>query len=198
MDRRPTVILVIVFVVVLGAGIFLTKTPAGTKLMTTETPTPTVLPKLLSGWPVDQATKIDVHSSENGEFLLQKGADGNWAIDGLNQPIDGGKVSELISSLSSLDTIDTMPASTTLDTVGLQSPTYALSLTGSNGDNEDLLIGNVTPTGSAYYVRLGQGDIVLVRKSSLDEAINLLSVEQLAVKPTQTAVPTGATPTTAP
>ncbi len=194
MVRRPTVVLLIVFVVVLGAGFFLTKTSVGEKLMTTETPTPTVLPKLVS-WPVDQAVKIDVKSSQNGEFLLQKAASGNWEIAGLIQPVDNGKVGEMVSALATLDNIGSMPASTTLDSVGLQSPAYTLVMTASSGDNETLQIGNATPTGTGYYVRLGQGDIVLVQKSSLDEVINLLSVEQLAVQPTGTAIPAGvATP----
>ncbi len=192
MIRRPTFILLIVFVVVVGVAVFLTKTPTGIGLMQTETPTPTVLPKLLSGWPVDQAVKIDVQSRENGKFQLERPSEGGWAVVGLAQPTDTGKVEQLLSSITALDAIDTMPASTAPEAVGLDQPAYTLTFTSSGGDREVVQIGNATPTGSGYYVRVGQGDIVLARKSSLDEAIGLLSVEQLAVQPTEMAVPTGA------
>ena len=198
MIRRSTIILVFVFVVVLGAGIFMTKSPTAARLLETETPTATVMPKLLAGWPVDQANSINVESVDNGAFQLQRTNGGSWSIEGLKTPLDPGKVEELISALSALDNISVLPASTSLDTVGLKSPAYTLTLTGSGGESEIIQIGNVTPTGDAYYARLNQGDVVLVRKSSLDEALNLLSVEQLAVQSTETANPEGAAPTPAP
>ncbi len=197
MIRRSTILVLVVFVVVLAAGIFLTELPTAARLLETETPTATVMPKLLSGWPVDRATSINVESVENGAFHLQRVNGGSWTVAGLETSIDPGKVEELISTLSALENIDTLPASTGLDTVGLQSPAYTLSLTGSGGETEIVQIGNVTPTESGYYVRLNQGDVVLVRKSSMDEVLGLLSVEHLIVQSTETAVPEGATRTPA-
>lgn len=189
MVRRPTLIVLGVFVVVLAVAVFLTKTPTGMGILQTETPTPTVLPKLLSGWPVEQSAKIDVHNSQGASFQLQRETGAGWAFVGQQRPVDPGKVERLLVSLAALETIDRLNPSTPLEAAGLQPPAFTLTLTSSAGDLKTIQIGNVSPTGNGRYLRVDQGDIVLVRKTSIDEVTGLLTIDQLISQPTETAIP---------
>ena len=80
--------------------------------------------------------------------------------------------------------------------MGLDQPTYTITLLLSNGKQIGLYVGDQTPTGTGYYARADNAQAVVVAKTELDKVINLLKTPPLAATYTPTmTMTTTSTPT---
>ncbi len=101
-----------------------------------------------------------------------------------------------------MDTLTQIPP---LDSVGLTTPAYTITITTADATIVVTDIGTLNAIGDGYYVRVDSGQVVLVDKVVMEDVINLLTNPPLLptatpeVTPTETVAPIGsgsqATPT---
>lgn len=192
MIRKPTLILLAVFVVMLALAVFLQRTP-GVK-DSQQTPSVTPYPKLLAGLASAEITRIDVERSQPAEqWQIERNSGQQWVFSEANgKTVDAGKVEQLLSTLTSTNVINALEATTDLQPLGLDAPAATIVLTGKDGESYTLHVGNLTPPETGYYLQLNGGAPVIADKYAVEDVLNLLEPDQLAV-----ATPTSPAPTEA-
>lgn len=189
MIRKPTLILLAVFVVVLALAAFLQRTPVAQDSQ--RSPSVTPYPKLLTGVSPADITRIGVEKSQPaGQWQIEKNSNQQWVFSEANEKtVDAGKVEQLLSSLTSMNVINSLEATTDLQPLGLDAPTATILLTGKGGESNTLHVGNLTPPETGYYLQLNDGAPVIADKYAVEEVLNLLQPDQLAA-----ATPTSLAP----
>ena len=77
-----------------------------------------------------------------------------------------------------------------LDVVGLDKPTYKITITFSGGKTHNLAVGSVTPIQDGYYASLDGGASEIVDKTGLDALLGLLTQPPYVATLTPVAAPT--------
>ena len=137
-------------------------------------PRPDEPPKILS-LAEDQIRRIEILKKDAEPTVLEKDQGGNWEMTAPRPlRVDRDAVSSLTSTLSSLNS-DRLIEEKAGDPgpYGLHQPAVQVLVTLKDGKTHKLLIGDETPTGGGYYVRL-EGDprvftIASWNKTSLDK-----------------------------
>ncbi len=189
MIRKPTLILLAVFVVMLAVAVFLQRTPGMNESQ--QTPSVTPYPKLLAGLASADVTQIGFETSQPaGQWQIEKNSGQQWVFSEANgKTVDAGKVEQLLSSLTSMNVINSLEATTDLQPLGLDAPVATVVLTGKDGESYTLHVGNLTPPETGYYLQLNDGAPVVADKYAVEDVLNLLQPDQLAV-----ATPTSPAP----
>jgi hypothetical protein len=197
MIRRGTLIVLAIFVLLIGATWYLEWSPAG-QARARGTPTATAYPKLINLGP-GQFNKIEMKDS-NGTFAIQINLNNTWSFaDAQNTPADQGKIQQLLSSLTGLESTATLDINS-LASFGLGSANHVLTIQSSNGTFV-LKVGKLTPTSGGYYVQVDNHAPVVVDKTSMDDILNLMNREALlpaTATPLPNQVPTGGSETPSP
>lgn len=192
MNTRPTYILLIIFLALVGWSLW-QKNNATTN-PESEVPTQAAAPTLEYLFPADQGivTSMLIENSDGGSVALER-VGASWR---LTMPIlgdaDTGAVEAAASQLTALLVETRIPGLDPAE-AGLTSPRFSLTIGFSDGSFRIALIGDETPTGGAYYVRKDDGGIVVISASAIDFLTSM--IDNLPLPPT--AIPT-ATPTSAP
>jgi len=184
MIRRSTLVVFVVFVIALAALLILQRVP-NSPLNPAATPLPTSMPNLISGWKSTDVASITQKSSDGKEKHLTRNQDGSWAYGAVT--IEGGKIEQPLSEILAARILTVMPANLSLKDMLLDVPAQVITLQSSDGRNLSVQIGSITPTQSGYYVRVDNGQVSVVSKSSLDAVLQLLDE---AVLPTPTPLST--------
>jgi hypothetical protein len=178
MIRRSTWIILLVFLAILGGGLFFQKFQSDKQAQVT----PTAEFKLLfPGVDKSQITAFEIDDSQGRTLGVAKDQSGSWAVavytaaDTDPTGIDGMLMQ--ITSLEVLSDLDPAPA---LDIIGLTTPAYRFKVTLQDGQQKTVYIGKLTPTKSGYYARLESGNPVVVTKYAVDNLINLLDKPPIA------------------
>jgi hypothetical protein len=190
MLRRSTLILLGVCIILVIGAVLMDRSKVS---FAPQTPTPTTEPLLFTNWPVGSATtRIELQSIENGAIILQRDAKNQWVPATLNGgQLDQGKIEEVLASLGSAKVIASPNVSGGASSVGLSQPSNILILTGQDGTKHTLKIGSTTPTGNGYYATLdNDSKIMVLEKSTIDDLLNNMNLEQLVVTPTPLPSPT--------
>lgn len=191
MNTSRTYILLIIFLALTG-WYFWQKNDA-TNNPGSEIPTQEIVPTLEYLFPADDGivTSILIENMDGKSVALER-VGASWR---LTQPYfgeaDSGAVEAAASQLTAL-LVQTRLTNLDPAEVGLTSPRFTLTVGFSDGSFHIAFIGDETPTGGAYYVRKGDGDIVVISASGIDALTAM--IEYLPVPPT--AIPS-ATPTSA-
>ncbi len=159
------------------------------------TPPPTTPP--LVTFSSDDVVGLELKSPDQS-IVLQRDGD-QWKVlqptpQGNEQP-DQERISTAIFGLTTLETVNTIPAGTDLDSLGLLSPAYTITVYLKNGKQWQIAIGKETPIGSGYYAK-ANGGLWVVSHYAVDALTELLTKPPL-VTPIPTSTPT-ATPTPSP
>jgi hypothetical protein len=113
---------------------------------------------------------------------------------------DVNRIETLLTQLSGIRLLSTIPDATNLEQYGLILPTYTVTITLKGGEQHTLEIGSKSPANSGYYVRQkGASAVQVVAQYNLDVLLNLLDSPPLStpVPPTPTSMPTLTIPITA-
>ena len=190
MIRRSTVILLVILIALLGLTYYLKHRPA-------KPPEPT---PVAEGGPLfleaeGQPTSIRIENATGKVVAVQKNSSGQWAIT-LPKPgeTDQGMVEAAVTQISALRSITVLDQSPSSDAIGLKTPAYIISIQFAGGSSHKLEIGDLTPTGSGYYVRQ-EKTIYVVSQSGIDALLNLLTQPPYAATITPTTAPSTETPT---
>lgn len=161
------------------------------------TPPPTTPP--LVTFSSDDVVGLELKSAEQS-IVLQRDGD-RWEVlqpapQGNEQP-DQERISTAIFNLTTLEAVNSIPAGTDLESLGLLSPTYTITVHLKNGKQWQIYIGKATPIGSGYYAK-ANGGLWVVSQYAVDSLTELFQKPPLTT-PVPTSTPTPApTPTPSP
>lgn len=183
MIRKQTWIALIIFGVLIGLSLYLNKNPLSTSA--SSTPSPTLMPSLLEDWQESEIVMIQ-YKGDSGEVTVNKNPDGSWSLGPENiVPASIDKVDNFRYQLLSISIQSSLNTTDPLDAIGLAVPTRILYLRDNSGKQVEIRIGNLTPTGSGYYVQIDNQTPVVTNKFSLDSLLSAITRENLAA-PTPT------------
>lgn len=169
MNRKTTVILLVVFAVLGGIAYYLNTNPEAAG----KTPTPT-FPVSSLVWELTDRPLIGfrvVDHSAGAAFAAIQDETGNWKVtepgEGDADPI---QMLSATSSLNSLYISRTITETTDMSEFGLLSPLFTVEVTTADGATLRANIGNKTVTGAASYYVLPEDSVfaVLVSATTLD------------------------------
>jgi hypothetical protein len=108
--------------------------------------------------------------------------------------ITAGNIEELIANLSELNILSTLSNTTSPEDLGLANPNAVVVFTFTDGSTYKLEIGNPTPMGDGYYVRIDGIEIVVLPYDSIEQvATSFLTLTQTPTPEpeiTETTTPT--------
>ncbi len=186
MIRRNTWILIILFAALVGAAIYLQNQK--TKQAASATPTSSsafVFNTATDGNPTD----IKIESSTGVTVEIARDSSGSWTVKspiamGANQAGAEAAATQ-VGALRVLGDFQLGP-----DIVGLDKPSYTITIVFSGGKTHKLLVGSVNPIQTGYYTQLDGGKTQVVDKPGLDSLLGIVTNPPYAQTLTPTVTPT--------
>ncbi len=166
MIRRSTWIVFGIFLIVAIVVILLTKTP-NAPLAGSQTPEPTVVPRMIQDWNLEEITRATLIRAIGGTTDLVKQSDGKWMNQGVGI-VPAGRVEELLSELLATRILAELPADYSLESLYLVNPGQTILLESSSGKKLEIRVGGITPTGNGYYVRVQDNPPVVVSRYAIE------------------------------
>jgi hypothetical protein len=183
MIRKSTGIILATFIVLLIISFFLNQTWNSQETYKTPSSTPFEL-----ALPADIFAGLSAISFKNsiGDMLIiTKKMDGKWFLS--SEPrseVSSAKIVELITNLESLEIFSKLNSSSNVSELGLSPADQEIILKNSKRNPAVISIGNLTPTGSGYYLEVDYGDPVIIRRGSMETILGLLTRENLVIAQT--------------
>ena len=184
MIRRNTWILLVILVILIGGVFYFNnqkKTSAGSA---TPTPSQKFLFSSQDGHPTD--IKIDDTSGNSVE--VARNATGSWALKIPAAAANQDQAEAAATQLTSLNVLENVQLG--LDVVGLDKPTYTMTITFDSAKTHKVLIGSVNPIQTGYYVQVDGGPVQVADKSGIDSLVGMLTAPPYLATLTPTITPT--------
>ncbi|GAB4579656.1 MAG: hypothetical protein Fur0022_23940 [Anaerolineales bacterium] len=197
MLKKNTLILVAVFAVLVTV-LWLLQRNKELNPTTPDTDTPTLPPPTyLFDFSSEMVVGVLVENVDGQVVELQKDADGVWLLiepptlpEGTNQtPITSAMAQ--IGSVRILNELTILPE---LDAIGLDQPDTTITFTLDSGETVKVEVGNASPNGSGYYVRVNGAPPKLVDKFIFNQLTGFLTTPPILPTPVLTTT-IGITPT---
>ena len=172
MIRRTTWIVIVVFLAVLAAAVYLEQRPQAPEAVPTAAAAlPNLLPVTMS-----EISGLRLEETATGEAVeLRLDEAGAWQLlEPSEGPADPTEVESSLSTLTSLRAQTSLDPAASLAIFGLSEPAYRLSVETTGGERLTVLVGDQTPTASGYYVQLNDDPPQVVNKFSLDSFLRIL------------------------
>ena len=187
MVKKPTLILLGIFLVLVAFALWTQQNPAILKGETTATAT--AIPKPLAAWKIDDTRMIKYEKPGGQALTLRMGKDStSWSLDQDSQiPVDSGKVMQLLSDLTSLQPIVKLETIPDESAMGLGQDSAKITLVNAGGTTVEMLIGKETATSSGVYIKSGDG-YYIVNTSTMTGVTDLLTKQGIS-KATETPKP---------
>jgi hypothetical protein len=186
MIKRPTWILLVILVLVIGAYFVIKNRSSATSTAAT----PTALGNSFLITQADGKLQI-LHISDTKNHVVQimRDTSGTWIV---TLPTPGSADLSLAGAaetqVGALRIVTILENTLNLADAGLASPSYTIELTFVSGIQHVIQVGSLTPTSSGYYVRFDAGNLYVVSQSGIDALLNLLTAPPYPA--TETPVPT--------
>lgn len=190
--RRSTVVFLVLMLITLGAYYFVSKNPKkDDTAATTPIPTATEVSYLFTS---DSGTPKSIHIESSSGETVEVARIGNvWQV---TKPIwaaaDQGSIEAAVTQITTMSIVNRVKDVTPKD-VGLDVPSDKIVIQFTNGAEQNVEIGVLTPTETGYYVRVNNGDIVIISKSAIDALTSMLTTPPFIATATP---PLPATPAT--
>ena len=191
--RRSTVVFLVLFVVALSAYYILKNRKEAEPVDILITPEPTTQVSFLFDATEGIPTDIKIESKAGDVVEIAHNADNLWVVVlPTEASADQGYAEAAASQLTTI-MIQNKVQNVDLDTLGLKTPEYVLTVKFSNGKERIAKIGVVTPSETGYYIQNEANETVIVGRDSIDILLGLLTNPPYA--PTDTpATPVTETP----
>jgi len=187
MIRRSTWIILLVFFLLVALALYLQRNPISKSTEATAT---------ASGWQSSlfdfdgtMVKAVSIVDAMGGKLLVVRNAEGTWTLVEPAQEGDAAAIQTAVNQLVALTTLSNLEALTEPGLLGLTPPSYILNIDLEDGTRHVLEVGQPTPIGSGYYVRVDQTELRVVGKYILDAIIKLVGEPPLAPTPTPTLIP---------
>lgn len=187
MIRKNTWILLIVLAGLVGLSFYLKNQKAKTSAQAT----PTSGSKYLFDSSVGAPNDIKIGDLTAYSVEVARDTSGIWVLKApTSAAADQGSVEAAATQVGALRILSDVQLGP--DVVGLDKPSYMITLTFSNNQTHKLTIGSVTPIQDGYYSQLDGGKIQIVDKQGLDSLLDLLKSPPYAatLTPSVSATPT--------
>jgi hypothetical protein len=200
MVKRPTWILLATLALVIVAFFVIKGHP-----INSSQPTPTATATTFLITQADGVLQsLHVFDDKGNSTQMQRDPSKTWVItaptsDVADQGLAGAAETQ-VGSLRIVTILETPPDS---GAIGLLHPLYTMELGFVSGESHKIEIGNLTPTGSGYYVRFDDGKIYVIEQSGIDALLKLLqsppfpatATPEATILTTSTPIAQDATPT---
>lgn len=190
--RRPTVIYLLLFLVLVGAYYYLNirAQPADIALTVEPTSEVSYLFTAEDGVP----TSIRIESKAGDIVEVARNAENAWAlIQPSEAAAEQASAEAAASQVTTMQILDRLP-DIEPEIVGLTDPEYILAIKFTSGVERNVKIGVITPTESGYYVQNTDDETVIVSKSSVDALLELLNNPPYLETPTPSPIALTETP----
>src|SRR5271157_3791816 len=170
MIRRNTWILLIILVLLVGGAFYFNNQKKNSASAATPTPAQTFLFTSHDGNPTD----IKIAYTAGNSVELARNSTGTWVLkaptaDAANQ----SQAEAAATQLTSLNLLGNVQIG--LDVVGLDKPTYTMTITFDSAKTHKVLIGSVNPIQTGYYVQVDGGPVQVADKSGIDALVGMLT-----------------------
>ncbi len=184
MIRRNTWILLIVLVALIGAALYFNtqkKTSAGIA---------TPASKLFLFTSQDgKPTDIKIEDTSGHSVEIARDSAGTWVLKApTTAAASQGQAEAAVTQLTALNLYGNVQLG--LDVVGLDKPTYVMTVIFDNTKTHKVLIGSVTPIQTGYYVQMDGGQVKVADKSGIDSLVSMLTAPPYLATLTPTITPT--------
>ena len=158
MIRRSTWIIFLIFLAVLGGGLYFQKYQSERAAQVT----PTSENKLLFlGLEKTQIKGFEIDSSQGKKFSVALTENGEWVVAGYTAAdTNTYSIEDMLTKITSLTVMSDLESAPDLSLIGLLTPSYIFKVTQTDGQQLTAYIGGLTPTNSGYYARLEGGSPV--------------------------------------
>jgi hypothetical protein len=190
MIRRSTLVVIVLFIIAVAALLVFQKMPTN-PLKPTATPAATSMPTLITGWQTQEVTGLTLKRSDASAIVLTKNSDNTWTRAQMGS-LTQGKVEQILSEILAVRMMTQLPTGQNLADLGLQSPVASIEISG-NSRKAIIQIGAVTATQSGFYVKVDEGQAVIVDKGAVDTILQLFG-DAVPATPTPPASPTVTAP----
>lgn len=185
MIRRPTWILLGLFILLLVAAWLIQTQPFG------KPPEPTVTPGLASLFDL-QANPIvaaRITDASGKAVAVEKDANGQWILtEPPNQPADTERIQTAITRAQGVSIVANVDVGPDLQAIGMDPPAYRIQLSLADGQEQIAFIGSLTAIGSGYYAHLDGGPMLIVNKYGVEGLLDIF--KNPPILPTPTPSPT--------
>lgn len=192
MVRRSTWIVLGLFILLVGF-VFILQRYQANKAANLATVTPTAPPTYLYNLGDAQIDdfRIADNSGQNIE-LVRDPSSNKWTIEGVPaEQANSTEIESVSSQLAKIQVQETFTQTLPLDSIGLATPSYTITLTTSAGSQLVTYVGTQNAIGSGYYIKDDTGKVMIVSKSILDDILNVLKTPPLMPTATPESTPTG-------
>jgi Domain of unknown function (DUF4340) len=172
MVKRPTWILLVLLVLVVGAYFLIKNHP-----LKKAEPTPTTSGNGYLVTPSDGVLQsLRIYKKKGQNFQMQRDLSKTWVITAPTSTVaDQALAGAAETQVNALRIITMLESPPDPNTVGLDAPSYTMELEFVSGISHKLEVGILTPTSSGYYVRFDDGKIYVISQSGIDALSNLLT-----------------------
>jgi uncharacterized protein DUF4340 len=200
MNRRNTIILVVVFIALAGYAYFIQSRNAGTGQASA---TPSATPAPVFDFLTDNVVKFQVSDLQKNQTVVVTRQGEGWHME---QPKDSAtdpaRIGDALGSIAHLEAARVLTNTTDLSAYGLITPTIEVRTTMSDTTQSVLQIGDTTADKADYYaLKGGDKQVYLISSSTVDTLRNYLNLPPYPPTPTLTPLPTltpSSTPTVTP
>jgi hypothetical protein len=189
--KRSTWVLLLVLAIVVGAYYLINKLTDTSASETLALPSATPESFLLAD-PEAVITSIRIFDRQYNIVELQRNDSGSWTVTLPWQgAADSASVGAAETQLMTLRVLATFQTAPDLEAAGLTDPEYTFRIGYASGAEHIFQIGNLTPTGSGYYVRLDRRIVSIVSVSGIEALTDLFLHPPYLPTLAPTAEPTG-------
>lgn len=168
MLRRNTLIVLALFLITLTAFLIYQNQKTASLPIETESVIPTPLPALFD-FSADPVKSLTLTYATGQKAVFKKGTDGLWMVTEPQNSILGPEaVESIVAQIGQLAPVSTLVSAPSPDLVGLTRPSKSFSLLLTSGKSLVLKIGDVAPTGNAYYAQINDEATIIINKYMLD------------------------------
>src|SRR5271157_3471238 len=182
MIRRNTWILLVILVLLIVGAFYFNNQKKNSVSAATPNASQLYLFTSQDGKPTD----IKIEDTTGRSVEIARNSTGAWVLkaptaDAANQ----GQAEAAATQLTSLNLLGNVQIG--LDVVGLDKPTYIMTVTFDNAKAHKVLIGSVNPIQTGYYVQVDGGQVQVADKSGIDSLVNMLTAPPYLATLTPTA-----------
>jgi|SRR5271157_955652 len=170
MIRRNTWILLVILVLLIVGAFYFNNQKKNSVSAATPNASQLYLFTSQDGKPTD----IKIEDTTGRSVEIARNSTGAWVLkaptaDAANQGQAEAAATQL-TALSLFGNVQIGP-----DVVGLDKPTYIMTVTFDNAKTHKVLIGSVNPIQTGYYVQMDGGRVAVADKSGIDSLVNMLT-----------------------
>lgn len=188
MIRRSTWIVLVVLAVLLGVTWYLQTQ----RTQEAAEATPTVEQSTFLDLDVTRIASLRVIGPQGNTFFAERDESANWTLiqPERSSPLESNVVEANVSQLVNMNMGSPLEMPPPMEAVGLVVPEYVIELTLVDGQVHRLEIGNETPSGSGYYTKVDNNEMIVAGKIAMQAIFGLVEDIPLVPTPTPEVTPT--------